>query len=609
MRKRMVSAALALCLALTLFSGTALAAGEHPFTDVPQGHWAGDAVQYVYENNLMGGTDSTTFSPNNTTTRGMIVTVLYRLTGEPASGTASQFTDVAAGAWYAKAVAWAASRDIVNGTSATTFSPNSPITREQLAVIFYRYAQDQGWDVSAWTDLGLYQDAAQVSDYATQALAWAVGAGLITGTTDTTLSPRGSATRAQVAVILTRFCETVMPDGPVSHQEMVRNIQNSSLRKKDTLAAMAQVLLDDGFAPAFVAGLLGNIIEEGDCGRFESSAYLSNPDAEPDYLVYMDENYDYRDKYSYRLIYEGISLQEVYAMVLELGPEGANGRGSCFGLGCMQWTSYNRIKRLLENYLEAADGADTITLAQVQEAEGITISYELRNTHKKVYTDWQTANPEQDTEEAAYDAGVKVCTSYGIPVGYNTPEVQEKRGLPDGTAVVDDDLDLTAAALRRYGTKLYVLGDVTVSADCIAALGKLEFFHASGTVTLPQEAEETFCAIPDLAYDELRVLSGHLFSGLPKLTLTPDLLAQYPEGIACVDCAMVRLDPALLPDEIAKHCQFDGCALVQCTEVQQNAVAAVSRNVAQIHASQKDGPLSGLFDPDTASMQALQLTL
>ena len=181
--------------------------------------------------------------------------------------------------------------------------------------------------------------------------------------------------------------------------------------------------------------------------------------------------------------------------------------------------------------------------------------------------------------------------------------------LPDGTAVVDDDLDLTAAALRRYGTKLYVLGDVTVSADCIAALGRLEFFHASGTVTLPQEAEETFCAIPDLAYDELRVLSGHLFSGLPKLTLTPDLLAQYPEGIACVDCAMVRLDPALLPDEIAKHCQFDGCALVQCTEVQQNAVAAVSRNVAQIHASQKDGPLSGLFDPDTASMQALQLTL
>ena len=210
MRKRMVSAALALCLALTLFSGTALAAGEHPFTDVPQGHWAGDAVQYVYENNLMGGTDSTTFSPNNTTTRGMIVTVLYRLTGEPASGTASQFTDVAAGAWYAKAVAWAASRDIVNGTSATTFAPNSPITREQMAAILYRYAAYKGYDVSQKADLSGYTDAASISGYAKDALAWANAQKLITGVTDTTLNPQGSATRAQVATILMRLCETVV---------------------------------------------------------------------------------------------------------------------------------------------------------------------------------------------------------------------------------------------------------------------------------------------------------------------------------------------------------------------------------------------------------------
>lgn len=182
--------------------------------------------------------------------------------------------------------------------------------------------------------------------------------------------------------------------------------------------------------------------------------------------------------------------------------------------------------------------------------------------------------------------------------------------LPDGTAVVDDDLDLTASALRRYGNKLYVLGDVTVSADGAAALGRLEFFHASGTVTLPQEAEETFLAIPDLAYDELRVLSGHLFNGLPMLALSPEMLALHPEGVACIDCALVRLDPALLPDEIAKHCQFDGCALVQCTEVQQNAVASVSRNVAQIHTTdKKGGPLEGLFDPASTSMEAIQLTL
>ena len=207
MRKRMVSAALALCLALTLFSGTALAAGEHPFTDVPQGHWAGDAVQYVYENNLMGGTDSTTFSPNNTTTRGMIVTVLYRLTGEPASGTASQFTDVAAGAWYAKAVAWAASRDIVNGTSATTFSPNSPITREQLAAILYRFAQHMGYDTEGQADLSGFTDLAQVSTYAREAMAWCVDAGLLSGTSPTTLSPRGQATRAQTAAVLMRLCQ------------------------------------------------------------------------------------------------------------------------------------------------------------------------------------------------------------------------------------------------------------------------------------------------------------------------------------------------------------------------------------------------------------------
>ena len=210
MKKRVISAALALCMMLTLLSGTALAAGQHPFTDVPQGHWAGDAVQYVYENNLMGGTDSTTFSPNATTTRGMIVTVLYRLTGEPASGTASQFTDVAAGAWYAKAVAWAASRDIVNGTSATTFSPNSPITREQLAAILYRYAAYKGCEVSQRGDLTQFVDAGQIHTYAREALSWANRMELIQGKGKGILDPRGLAARAQVAAMLQRFQEKIL---------------------------------------------------------------------------------------------------------------------------------------------------------------------------------------------------------------------------------------------------------------------------------------------------------------------------------------------------------------------------------------------------------------
>ncbi len=428
MKKRLLSLALALCLVCSLLPGTALAAGENPFTDVPASHWAHDDITYVYENDLMNGTDGSLFSPESTTTRAQVVTVLYRLAGQPAADWANPFWDVPASAWFHDAVTWAWENDITGGVSSTHFGAGNAVTREQLATFLYRYAQDQGYDTSARADLSGYSDAGLVSSYATQALSWANATGLITGTTATTLSPQGSATRAQVATILSRFCQDVIPGGYVSPAHMIRNLEASDLSKKDTLVAMAQVLLDDGFAPAFVAGILGNILVEGDCGRFESSAYISNPDAEPDYLVYLDENYDYREKYSYKLIYEGISLQEVYNMILELGPEGANGRGSCFGLGCLQWTSYERIKRLVENYIEVAGDADTITLAQVQEAEGMTVSYELNNTYRSVYTTWQSENADQNTTEAAFAAGVIVCVRYGVPVGYNTEEVQNTRG-------------------------------------------------------------------------------------------------------------------------------------------------------------------------------------
>jgi len=428
MKKRLLSLALALCLVCSLLPGTALAAGENPFTDVPASHWAHDDITYVYENDLMNGTDGSLFSPESTTTRAQVVTVLYRLAGQPAADWANPFWDVPASAWFPDAVTWAWENDITGGVSSTHFGAGNAVTREQLATFLYRYAQDQGYDTSARADLSGYSDAGLVSSYATEALSWANATGLIIGTTATTLSPKGSATRAQVATILSRFCQDVIPGGYVSPAHMIRNLEDSTLSKKDTLVAMAEVLLDDGFAPAFVAGILGNIMVEGDCGRFESSAYISNPDAEPDYLVYLDENYDYREKYSYKLIYEGISLQEVYNMILELGPEGANGRGSCFGLGCLQWTSYERIKRLVENYIEVAGDADTITLAQVQEAEGMTVSYELNNTYRSVYTTWQSENADQNTTEAAFAAGVIVCVRYGVPVGYNTEEVQNTRG-------------------------------------------------------------------------------------------------------------------------------------------------------------------------------------
>lgn len=428
MKKRLLSLALALCLVCSLLPGTALAAGENPFTDVPASHWAHDDITYVYENDLMNGTDGSLFSPESTTTRAQVVTVLYRLAGQPAADWENPFWDVPASAWFHDAVTWAWENDITGGVSSTHFGAGNAVTREQLATFLYRYAQDQGYDTSARADLSGYSDAGLVSSYATEALSWANATGLIIGTTATTLSPKGSATRAQVATILSRFCQDVIPGGYVSPAHMIRNLEDSTLSKKDTLVAMAEVLLDDGFAPAFVAGILGNIMVEGDCGRFESSAYISNPDAEPDYLVYLDENYDYREKYSYKLIYEGISLQEVYNMILELGPGGANGRGSCFGLGCLQWTSYERIKRLVENYLDVNGNADTITLAQVQEAEGMTVSYELNNTYRSVYTTWQSENADQNTTEAAFAAGVIVCVRYGVPVGYNTEEVQNTRG-------------------------------------------------------------------------------------------------------------------------------------------------------------------------------------
>lgn len=157
----------------------------------------------------MAGTSSTTFSPDATTTRGMIVTILYRLEGTPAVSSASGFTDVADGQYYTNAVAWAAANNIVGGYGNGLFGPNDTITREQMAAILYRYAQYKGYDVTASTDLSGYSDAAQVSSYALAALQWANAEGLVNGTSDTTLTPGGSATRAQVAVILMRFCENI----------------------------------------------------------------------------------------------------------------------------------------------------------------------------------------------------------------------------------------------------------------------------------------------------------------------------------------------------------------------------------------------------------------
>ena len=181
-----------------------------PFGDVKSADWFYNDVKYVYEKGMMAGTAADVFAPNATTTRAMIVTILYRLEGSPAVTGTSAFVDVPAGQWYTDAVNWAAANQIVKGTSATTFAPNDSITRKQMAAILYRYAQYKGYDVTKQADLSGYSDNSQVSAYAKDALAWANAAKLINGVTNTTLAPQGNATRAQVSAILHRFCDGVV---------------------------------------------------------------------------------------------------------------------------------------------------------------------------------------------------------------------------------------------------------------------------------------------------------------------------------------------------------------------------------------------------------------
>ena len=184
-------------------------ASKTGFSDVVAGGWYESAVQYMKDNGLMAGTSATTFAPDATTTRGMIVTILYRLEKEPAAAAASSFSDIAAGEWYSDAVAWAAANNIVSGYENGTFGAGDVITREQMAAILFRYASFKGYDVTKTADLSAFADAAQVSAYAADAMKWANAAGLISGTSATTLAPAGSATRAQAASILMRFCENV----------------------------------------------------------------------------------------------------------------------------------------------------------------------------------------------------------------------------------------------------------------------------------------------------------------------------------------------------------------------------------------------------------------
>lgn len=177
-----------------------------PFVDVAAEDWYGDAVAEVYARGLMTGTAEDTFAPELAATRGMVVSILHRLAGSPTVN-AEVFADVAIDDWYGQAVAWAANEGIASGTNAETFSPNAAVTREQLAALFCNFAAQQGMDTTARSDLSSFDDAETVSDWAQDAVSWAHAEGLLAGTSATTLSPQGEATRAQLAAMLVRFSD------------------------------------------------------------------------------------------------------------------------------------------------------------------------------------------------------------------------------------------------------------------------------------------------------------------------------------------------------------------------------------------------------------------
>ena len=183
---------------------------QNPFADVATGQWYVAAVNYVYVNGLMSGTSATTFEPYAATNRAMIATILYRLEGQPPVSAAA-FTDVSAGQWYTDAVAWASANGIVTGYGDGRFGPEAPITRQDLAVMLYRYAAYKGYDTSlSGVSIWKYVDRESISNYAMDAMTWAVNHGILTGSGNVTLSPTASATRAEVAQILMRFCQIIV---------------------------------------------------------------------------------------------------------------------------------------------------------------------------------------------------------------------------------------------------------------------------------------------------------------------------------------------------------------------------------------------------------------
>jgi hypothetical protein len=180
---------------------------EFPLADVPENEWYREAVEYVFTNGLMNGMNASTYAPEKTLTRAMLITILYRMAGTPEVRLTNIFTDVETNEWYTEAIQWGYDNGIVKGVSADCFAPNLAVTREQMVTFLYRYAAYANYDLSKaeTTDLSDFVDASRITDYAQEAFRWAVGEGIVNGFGKNNLKPQGTATRAQVAQIIMKF--------------------------------------------------------------------------------------------------------------------------------------------------------------------------------------------------------------------------------------------------------------------------------------------------------------------------------------------------------------------------------------------------------------------
>ena len=267
MKRRLIALLLVVCLLATAVPLQALATTGLPFRDVPDGAWYLPAVQYAYKEQIMTGTSGNTFEPDANLTRAQMTQILYNMEGKP-SVDEDAFTDVHTGDWFYGAVNWAASQGVVNGVGGGRFDPNTSITREQMVVMLCNYAKFKDYETDDLVDLSGYTDMSSISDYAFQPLQWAVGEGIISGVTETTIQPQGTATRAQVAQVLMTFCQNKEALDAFQAKNIDDFKGQTVLQYTDSQDTNFSVLEDDVIIASAANGVNRMVSEDDDAGIY-----------------------------------------------------------------------------------------------------------------------------------------------------------------------------------------------------------------------------------------------------------------------------------------------------------------------------------------------------